>query len=75
MKFIILTLVLLPMLTHAQSEALKLQGLSITGDKELPKVLYIVPWKTHKVTKITAPIYKSSLDDDFSFINRPDISH
>jgi len=59
----------------AEEEPLKLQGLSIVGDKELPKVLYIVPWKTHKATKITAPSYKSSLDDDFNFINKPSLKN
>jgi len=64
------------LVTHAQAveevpEPIQLQGLSIVGDKELPKVLYIVPWKAHKATKITAPKYKSSLEEDFTFIHKP----
>lgn len=59
----------------AEEEPIQLQGLSIVGDKELPKVLYIVPWKAHKATKITAPEYKSSLEDDFIFINKPNSIH
>lgn len=62
---------LISMQTHAAEEILNLQGLSITGDKELPKVLYIVPWENHKATKVTAPNYKSTLSEDFDFIHRP----
>jgi len=72
---LLLTQVLLCPVQAAEKAPLKLQGLSIVGDKELPKILYIVPWKTHKATKITAPSYKSSLEDDFTFINKPSLQN
>ncbi len=73
MKTLTFFIILLFSQAYAADEPIKLQGLSIVGDKELPKVLYIVPWKTHKATKITPPTYKSSLNDDFTYINKPNL--
>ncbi len=71
MKISTLLVTILASQAYAQEKTLNLQGLSIIGDKELPKVLYIVPWETHKATKITAPNYTSSLNDEFTFISKP----
>lgn len=73
MKPILLSFFFISNLTFAadDNEKIKLQGLSITGDKELPKVLYIVPWESHKATKITAPKFKSTLDEPFEYIQKP----
>jgi len=42
-----LTLVLALLSTHSiAQERLEMQGTAITGNRELPSMLYIVPWKT-----------------------------
>ncbi len=74
MKNLLASLLLLSSLVQAaekENNTLNLQGLSIVGDKELPKVLYIVPWESHQATEITPPAYKSTLDEEFGFINKP----
>ncbi len=38
------------------------QGMEITGDQELPQVLYIVPWKTAQPTPISYPSLPSPLE-------------
>ena len=43
----ILALLLLPLAPLAQDE-IELQTTTIKGNKELPKILYIVPWKDVK---------------------------
>ena len=45
LKTMALILVLLSSVAHAQ-ERIDMEGISIIGNKELPNVLYIVPWKT-----------------------------
>lgn len=73
MKYLILCLALCSthLIAEEENPTLNLQGFSIVGDKELPKVLYIVPWETHKATPITPPKYTSTLDQPFHFINKP----
>ncbi len=42
-----LTLILALLSTHSMAqERLEMQGTSITGNRELPSMLYIVPWKS-----------------------------
>lgn len=73
MKYVTLALIALSTnLFAADDKPITLQGISITGDKELPKVLYIVPWQAHTATPITAPGYKSVLDEPFSYIKKTD---
>ena len=44
-------------------ETLELEGTSIIGNRELPKVLYIVPWKTAEIGDLEdRPV--SSLQDE-----------
>ena len=40
-------LILMPLFLHSQ-DRIELQTTTIKGNKELPKVLYIVPWKDVK---------------------------
>lgn len=51
-------------------ERIELQGTSIIGNKELPKVLYIVPWKPAEKIDMTTPPYSSVLDDDLKPVDR-----
>ena len=36
-------------------ERIDMEGLSIIGNKELPNVLYIVPWKSPELPNMTEP--------------------
>ena len=45
LKNIFAGIVLFASLAHAE-ERIDMEGISIIGNKELPNVLYIVPWKT-----------------------------
>jgi hypothetical protein len=57
-----LILLMLPVELLAQ-ERLEMEGTSIIGNKELPKVLYIVPWKPADKIDLSTPAYSSVLDD------------
>lgn len=51
-------------------DILQLEGTEITGNKELPQVLYIVPWKTIEPFEIEAPPIESVLDQKLVPIDR-----
>lgn len=42
---------------------LKSQGMTVYGQSELPKVLYIVPWKRKELPEIEAPQSVSLVND------------
>ena len=52
-------------------ESLQLQGTEITGNKELPMVLYIVPWKSIERFDIQSPPITSIMDAPLTTIDRP----
>ena len=56
--------------TQAQ-ESLQLEGTEITGNKELPMVLYIVPWKSIERFDIQSPPIVSVMDAPLTSIDRP----
>ena len=51
-RLLIILLVLLPFDVFAEDE-IELQTTIIKGNKELPKILYVVPWKDVSKSKIT----------------------
>ena len=51
-------------------ESLQLEGTAITGNKELPQVLYIVPWKTVERFDIKAPSINSIMEQKLEPIER-----
>ena len=51
-------------------ERLEMQGTSIIGNKELPKVLYIVPWKSAPDIDLETPAYRSVLDEAMQPVER-----
>lgn len=51
-------------------ERLNMEGTSIIGNKELPNVLYIVPWKSAKPISLETPPFDSVLDDVLKPIER-----
>jgi hypothetical protein len=52
-------------------DSLELEGTEITGNKELPMVLYIVPWKSAERFDIQSPPISSVMDMPLKPIERP----
>ncbi len=53
-----------------QVDSLKLDATVITGNRELPKVLYIVPWKDSDFGDLTGGPVNSLLDEVLSPVDR-----
>lgn len=51
-------------------QSLQLEGTEITGNKELPMVLYIVPWKSIERFDIQSPPITSVMDAPLTTIDR-----
>lgn len=51
-------------------DRLEMQGTSITGNQELPKALYIVPWKKSSLPDLGAPPLQSLISDALSPLER-----
>ena len=51
-------------------EKLEMKGTEITGNKELPRVLYIVPWKSAERFEISTPPIISIMDQKLGPIER-----
>jgi len=51
-------------------DKLELEGTEITGNKELPMVLYIVPWKSVERFEIQSPPIASVMDMPLTPIDR-----
>ena len=51
-------------------ERLEMEGTEITGNKELPRVLYIVPWKSVERFDIESPPINSFMDEKLTPIER-----
>lgn len=49
--------------TASAETELQSEGITIYGQSELPKVLYIVPWKRRQATEIDMPSSKSLASD------------
>jgi len=56
-------------IAHAEDK-LKMDGTAIIGNQELPKVLYIVPWKKSEVPDMTQPPLESLIDEALQPIDR-----
>ena len=71
MKRLTITLVLMTAINGvAAQDSLELEGTEITGNKELPKVLYIVPWKSVERFDIESPPITSVMDLPLKPIDR-----
>lgn len=57
-------------LTVQAEERLEMEGTAIIGNQELPKVLYIVPWKPSELPDISEPPLQSLIDDALAPIDR-----
>lgn len=49
---------------------IKLESISIIGNKELPKMLYIVPWKNSELPEMNTPPIESLIDEALSPVDR-----
>jgi hypothetical protein len=58
-------------LSGAQAEErLEMEGTAIIGNQELPKVLYIVPWKSSELPDLSEPPLQSLIDDALAPVDR-----
>ncbi len=51
-------------------ERLEMEGTAIIGNQELPKVLYIVPWKPSELPDMSEPPLQSLIDDALAPVDR-----
>lgn len=59
------------MFSHtAIAERLIMQGTAVIGNQELPKVLYIVPWKKSELPDLSEPPLESLIDEALKPIDR-----
>ena len=67
---LLLTLTLASSPDLVAQDSLQLEGTSITGNKELPMVLYILPWKTVERFEIESPPITSIMDQELQPLDR-----
>ena len=67
-------LILLTFFTFSQPllavDRVELESISIIGNKELPKMLYIVPWKTSELPDMNVPPIESLIDEALAPVDR-----
>ena len=56
--------------TRAQADRLDLEASSVKGNRELPKVMYIVPWKESGVSDLSGKPVNSLLDEILAPLDR-----
>jgi len=62
-------MLLFPLLSPAEDDVKELSGISIIGNKEAPKSLYIVPWKNSEVGVETS-LTSGLLDESSKLIDK-----
>lgn len=53
-----------------QVDRLELESSSVTGNEELPKVMYIVPWKSTDISDLRGKPLNSVMDEEISPVDR-----
>jgi hypothetical protein len=56
--------------TRANADRLDLETTIVTGNRELPKVLYIVPWKKAEIGDLPAQPFNTLLDEVLAPVDR-----
>jgi hypothetical protein len=72
-KFLKIMSMLLPIFIATSvvaQQRLEMEGTSIIGNKELPKVLYIVPWKSTETVDFPSPPIESIMDQTLKPLER-----
>ncbi len=64
-----LLLLALPALTLAETR-IEMQGTAVIGNRELPKILYIVPWKKSGLPEMRRPPIESLINDVLAPLDR-----
>ena len=64
----------LPAVTALAGDALELEGTTITGNRELPKVLHIVPWKSPEPGELAGRPFNSLVNEILAPVDR-DVIH
>lgn len=71
MKYISIIFLSLLAFSHtASAERIIMQGTAVIGNQELPKVLYIVPWKKSELPDLSEPPLESLIDEALKPIDR-----
>ncbi|MBL6998517.1 MAG: hypothetical protein ISR73_01560 [Gammaproteobacteria bacterium] len=70
MKILSLLILITISTTSEAEQRLDMQGTSIIGNKELPNVLYIVPWKSADRVVVDTPPIDSVLDEPIQPLKR-----
>lgn len=63
-KIVYQVVLLLPLLISVPlkaEETIKMDGMSVIGNKESPNLLYIVPWKSPKMPDMEEPLISSRI--------------
>ena len=72
-RFVFFTVMALVSLMSAQTFAadrIELDSTAIQGSRELPKVLYIVPWKSSRLGSLSSAAGSSSFDTSWEALDR-----
>jgi hypothetical protein len=64
-RLLLLTTLLLFSQTVSAEQRIKLQSSTITGNSELPKILYVVPWKNVPATEFDEKMTVPDVSADF----------
>ena len=67
--FLLLISLTVSTLLYAE-DRIELESMSIIGNKELPKMLYIVPWKSSELPDMNAPPIESLIDEALAPVDR-----
>ena len=71
MKHLLSLLAILAISTPVSAqESLEMEGTRIRGNQELPKVLYIVPWKRSEIPDLSQPPLESLIDEALAPVDR-----
>lgn len=71
MKHLLSLLILIVVSSPAMTqESLEMEGTRIRGNQELPKVLYIVPWKRSDIPDLSQPPLESLIDEALTPVDR-----
>jgi len=66
----VLALVILATATAFAADRIELDETAIKGSRELPKVLYIVPWKSSRLGSLSSAAGSSSFDTSWEALDR-----
>jgi hypothetical protein len=72
-RFVLVTVLALVTLVSARviaADRIELDTTAIQGSRELPKVLYIVPWKSSRLGALSSAAGSSSFDTSWEALDR-----